>query len=114
MRTYTESAAQHVGEQIEVRGWVNSRRDHGGLIFVDVRDHTAVLQLVIHPEKVEAFKLAESLRDEFVIKATGTITQRAEELKNPNIPTGDVELVVDELVLLNRSEPLPILVNSDQ
>ena len=114
MRTYTAEAPQHIGEKIEVRGWVNSRRDHGGLIFIDVRDHTAVLQLVLHPEQAEAFALAESLRDEFVIKATGTIAQRAEELKNPNIPTGDVELVVEELVLLNRSEPLPILVNSDQ
>jgi aspartyl-tRNA synthetase len=114
MRTHTESAAQHVGEQIEVRGWVNSRRDHGGLIFIDVRDHTGVLQLVVHPEAAESFKLAESVRDEFVIKATGKVAERAEELKNPNIATGDVELMVEKLELLNKSEPLPILVNSDQ
>ncbi len=114
MRTYTESAAQHVGEHIEVKGWINSRRDHGGLIFIDIRDHTGVLQLVVHPEAAEAFKLAEGLRDEFVIKATGKIAERAEELRNPNIATGNVELLVDELQLLNRSEPLPILVNTEQ
>ncbi|HEX9153885.1 MAG TPA: aspartate--tRNA ligase [Candidatus Saccharimonadales bacterium] len=114
MRTYTEAASQKIGETIEVSGWVNSRRDHGGLVFIDIRDHTAVLQLVLHPEKAEAFKLAESIRDEFVIRATGTVSRRAEELKNPNIATGDVELVVEKLELLNKSDPLPILVNSEQ
>lgn len=114
MRTYTEAAPQHVGETIEVKGWVQSRRDHGGLIFIDIRDHTGVLQLVIHPDKAAAFKLAEQVRDEFVIKATGAISERAAGLENPNIPTGKVELIVAELELLNRSEPLPILVNSDQ
>ena len=114
MRTYAESASQHVGEAIEVKGWVNSRRDHGGLIFIDIRDHTAILQLVIHPETAEAFKLAEQLRDEFVIKATGTVSERAEGLKNPNIPTGGVELLVTELELLNRSEPLPFQVDTQQ
>ncbi|HEY5668295.1 MAG TPA: aspartate--tRNA ligase, partial [Candidatus Saccharimonadales bacterium] len=114
MRTYAEAAAQHVGEQIEVKGWVQSRRDHGGLIFIDLRDHTAVLQLTIHPEKKEAFASAEEARDEYVIKATGTVVKRAEGLANPNIVTGEVELLVDELTFLNRSEPLPIQVNSDQ
>lgn len=114
MRTHTESAPQHVGDHIEVKGWVNSRRDHGGLIFIDIRDHTGVLQLVIHPESTEAFKLAESVRDEFVLKASGSVAKRSEELRNPNIATGDVELIVEDLELLNKSEPLPILVNSDQ
>lgn len=114
MRTYTESASKHIGEQIEVKGWVHSRRDHGGLIFIDLRDHTAVLQLVVHPDTEESFALAEQVRDEYVIKATGTIKQRADELKNPNLVTGDVELVVESLELLNKSEPLPILVNSEQ
>lgn len=114
MRTYTEAASKHVGEEIEVKGWVNSRRDHGGLIFIDLRDHTAVLQLVIHPDVADAFKLAEQARDEYVLKAVGTVKEREEGLRNPNIVTGDVELVVSKLELLNRSEPLPILVNSDQ
>jgi aspartyl-tRNA synthetase len=114
MRTYTEIAPKHIGAEIEVKGWVQSRRDHGGLIFIDLRDHTGILQLVVHPESAEAFKLAEQLRDEFVIKAVGTITERAENLRNPNIVTGSIELKVTALSLLNRSEPLPILVNSDQ
>lgn len=114
MRTHTKLASQHIGEAITVSGWVHSRRDHGGLIFIDIRDHTAVLQLVVHPETAEAFAIAESVRDEFVIRASGTVAQRAEELRNPNIDTGDVELVVERLEILNKSEPLPILVNSDQ
>lgn len=114
MRTYANQALQHIGEQIEVRGWVHARRDHGGLIFIDLRDHTGVLQLVIHPDVATIFKLAESLRDEFVIKATGTVKERAEGLQNPNVATGTIELAVDDLVLLNKSEALPILVNSDQ
>ncbi|HET8669843.1 MAG TPA: aspartate--tRNA ligase [Candidatus Saccharimonadales bacterium] len=114
MRTYTNTSPQHIGEEIEVQGWVQSRRDHGGLIFIDVRDHTGILQLVIHPETEEAFGLAEQLRDEFVIRATGKVTERAEGLRNPNIATGEVEMMISTLELLNRSEPLPILVNSDQ
>jgi aspartyl-tRNA synthetase len=114
MRTYTEAAPQHVGEPIEVRGWVNSRRDHGGLIFIDIRDHTGILQLVVNPETAEAFALAENIRDEFVIKAIGQVKERDESLRNPNIATGGVELVVENLTVLNKSEPLPILVNSEQ
>jgi aspartyl-tRNA synthetase len=114
MRTYTKDAPAKVGESIEVKGWVQSRRDHGGLIFIDIRDHTAILQLVIHPETAEAFKLAEQIRDEYVIKATGQVAQRADNLKNPNITTGEVEMVVSGLELLNKSDPLPIQVNTEQ
>ncbi len=94
--------------KVELAGWVNSRRDHGGLIFIDLRDHTGVSQLVVDPNTADAFKLAESVRDEFVIRATGTVRKRGEGLENPNIPTGDIEVVVDQLELLNRSEPLPV------
>jgi aspartyl-tRNA synthetase len=89
-------------------GWVHSRRDHGGLIFIDLRDHTGLLQLVINPDDPEAFRLAEQLRDEYVISATGEVAERAEELRNPNLATGSVELKVHELVILNRAETLPI------
>jgi aspartyl-tRNA synthetase len=114
MRTLALQVPEHVGEQAEVKGWVQSRRDHGGLIFIDVRDHTGILQLVVHPSTAEAFGIAERLRDEFVIKATGTVHEREENLKNPNIPTGTVELVVESIEILNKSEPLPIQVNTDQ
>ena len=94
--------------KVELAGWVNSRRDHGGLIFIDLRDHTGIIQLVVDPNTADAFKLAESLRDEFVISASGTVRKRGEGLENPNIPTGDIEVVVEKLELLNRSEPLPV------
>lgn len=97
-----------IGEMITVAGWVHSRRDHGGLIFVDLRDHTGLVQLVINPDRAEAFRLAESLRDEFVIRASGVVTERGEGLKNPNIASGNVEIVVENLEILNRAETLPI------
>lgn len=97
-----------VGEMITVAGWVHSRRDHGGLIFIDLRDHTGLVQLVINPDRAEAFRLAESLRDEFVIRASGVVTERGEGLKNPHIASGDVEIVVENLEILNRAETLPI------
>ncbi|MFC2606016.1 MAG: aspartate--tRNA ligase [Candidatus Nanosynbacter sp.] len=97
-----------VGEVITVAGWVHSRRDHGGLIFIDLRDHTGLVQLVVNPEQAEAFRLAEGLRDEFVIRASGVVTERGEGLKNPNIASGDVEIVVESLEILNRAETLPI------
>ncbi len=94
--------------KVELAGWVNSRRDHGGLIFIDLRDHTGIIQLVIDPQTKEAFELAEHLRDEFVIRAEGTVRQRGEGLENPNIPTGNIEVVVESMELLNRSEALPV------
>ena len=100
--------SDEVGKNITVAGWVHSRRDHGGLIFIDLRDHTGLVQLVINPEQTEAFRLAESLRDEFVIRASGMVTERGEGLKNPNIASGNVEIVVENLEILNRAETLPI------
>jgi len=102
-----------VGQTVTVKGWVNSRRDHGGLIFIDLRDHTGVVQLAIRPEQAEAFKIGEQLRDEFVIAATGTMRDREEGLRNPNIPTGGVEMKVDDLRILNRSEALPFQIQGD-
>ncbi len=110
MRILAKNSIDKIGEKITVKGWVNSRRDHGGLIFIDLRDHSGLLQLVISPDFAESFELAEKCRDEFVISATGVVKERAENLKNPNISTGEVELIVENLEILNRSEPLPIAV----
>ena len=107
-RILAVKTSDEVGKNITVAGWVHSRRDHGGLIFIDLRDHTGLVQLVINPEQAEAFRLAESLRDEFVICASGAVTERGEGLKNPNIASGDVEIVVENLEILNRAETLPI------
>ena len=113
MRILAKNSIDKIGEKITVKGWVNSRRDHGGLIFIDLRDHSGLLQLVISPDFAESFELAEKCRDEFVISATGVIKERAENLKNPNISTGEVELIVENLEILNRSEPLPIAVSDN-
>ena len=113
MRTLTKNSKNMVGEKITVKGWVNSRRDHGGLIFIDLRDHSGLLQLVISPDFMDSFELAEKCRDEFVISATGVIKERAENLKNPHILTGDIELVVEDFEILNRSEPLPVTVSDN-
>lgn len=108
MRSLSTDLKAEIGKKVKVAGWVNSRRDHGGLIFIDLRDHKGIIQLVITPESSEAFNVAESLRDEFVISAEGTVRERADDLKNPNISTGDIEIVVDNLELITKSEPLPV------
>lgn len=108
MRYLSTDLEQKNGEKVQVSGWVNSRRDHGGLIFIDLRDHKGIIQLVITPDVKDAFAVAETLRDEFVISAQGVVRERAAELKNPNIATGNLEIVVSELDLINKSEPLPV------
>lgn len=108
MRSLATNLQTEIGKKVQVSGWVNSRRDHGGLIFIDLRDHTGIIQLVITPDAKEAFEVSESLRDEFVISATGVVRERAPELQNPNLPTGTIEIIVDSLEILNRSEPVPV------
>ncbi|MGB9233552.1 MAG: aspartate--tRNA ligase [Terriglobales bacterium] len=98
------------GKKVVLMGWVNRRRDLGQIIFVDLRDRTGVAQVVFSHELNEAVhKKAEQLRNEFVIAAIGTVKKRDADTINPNIPTGEVELVVDELRILNVSKPLPFL-----
>ncbi len=106
-RTLCLETPKLVGQDVQVSGWVNSRRDHGGVIFIDLRDHTGLLQLTVHPETAAAFAVANKCRDEFVITAKGKIIARAPEMVNANIPTGGVEMVADELTVLNTSKPLP-------
>jgi aspartyl-tRNA synthetase len=99
---------QHIGEIITVAGWVSSRRDHGGVIFIDLRDKDEVLQLVCDPaDNAQAHKIADEVRDQYVLIATGKIRARGEGLENPNLKTGKVEMVVDELIIENRSKPMP-------
>ena len=113
MRILSGELKTKLNQTVTVAGWVNSRRDHGGLIFIDLRDHQGIIQLVITPENNQAFTLAESLRDEFVISATGLIRERAADLKNPNIETSDIELVVESIELLNRSDTPPVNTHDD-
>jgi aspartyl-tRNA synthetase len=105
---------EHVGKTLTVSGWVARRRDHGGLIFVDLRDHTGIVQLVVNPERApEAAKVAHGIRSEFVVRAQGEVVPRAPDAVNPNIPTGAVELQVDELEIVARSEPLPFQLDDE-
>ena len=110
-RTLASEAVNHIDQTVTLKGWVNNSRDHGGLIFIDLRDHTGLVQLTIHPEQAEAFKIASTLRDEFVIQATGQVVKRAPDLINKNIPSGEVEVIVSELLILNKSEVLPFPVS---
>lgn len=113
-RILSAKTPEKINQVISVSGWVQSRRDHGGLIFIDVRDHTGLVQLVFHPDTAEAFALAEQLRDEYVVRAVGEVKQRGEGLANPNIASGGIEIVVSELEILNRAEALPIQPFSEQ
>jgi len=99
---------EHIGQTVTISGWVSSRRDHGGVIFIDLRDNDQVLQLVCDPtDNVEAHKIAEGVRDQFVLIATGKVRARGEGLENPNLKTGKVEIVLDKLIIENRSLPMP-------
>lgn len=107
-RTLSRDVSSHVGAAVTVKGWVHSRRDHGGLIFVDVRDHAGLVQLVFNPESAESFAAAEQLRDEYVVAATGTVKERDEHLRNDKLASGGVEIVVESIEILNKAEVLPI------
>ena len=106
--------ASLINETITLCGWVHRRRDHGGLIFVDLRDRSGLVQIVCDPEQKEIFTKAESLRNEFVIKVTGKIRHRPEGTVNKELSSGEVELSVDELTILNKSAPLPFNVDDYQ
>ena len=96
-----------IGQEITVAGWVNRRRDHGGVIFVDLRDREGLLQVVFDPDRAEVFQEAERLRSEFVVRVKGRLRERPTGTTNANLHSGRVELLALELELLNRSEPLP-------
>jgi aspartyl-tRNA synthetase len=102
------------GETVTLMGWVNGRRDHGGLIFLDLRDRTGITQVVIDQESSpEAHAKAEAARPEFVVAVTGKIRERGEGLKNPKMPTGDIELVATSLLLLNDAKTPPFPIDTD-
>src|SRR6202012_5356932 len=97
-----------VDDEVRVAGWVNRRRDHGGLIFIDLRDRTGIVQLVFNPDSSGAsFQLAHELRAEDVLSAVGAVVRRSPETVNPELPTGEVELLVGEAELLADSETPP-------
>ncbi len=109
MRTHYcgEVTQQNIDESVTVCGWVNRRRDHGGVIFVDLRDKKGILQVVFNPDDSEMFSTAESLRNEFVLKVQGQVRQRPEGTTNPEMATGEIELMAQSLEILNASETPP-------
>lgn len=117
MRTHycTDVTEAKIGETVTVAGWVNSRRDHGGIIFIDLRDKSGLVQLVADPsDSKDALVIAETVRDEFVLIATGIIRARGEGLENPNLKTGKIEIVLKNLVIENRSKPMPFDINDEK
>ena len=109
-----EVGPEHVGRRLMLAGWVDTRRDHGGLVFVDLRDASGLCQLVVNPERApEASEAAHQIRNEFVLRAEGEVVRRAPENVNPDLPTGEVELQVDKLELLSRSTPLPFQLDEE-
>ena len=107
-RTLTVKTPRLIGQEIKVAGWVNTRRDHGGVIFVVLRDLTGLVQVVFNPDHDDIFHLAEGLRDEYCIAVTGTVRERGTGLENPHLATGQIELVASQLEILNRSDPIPV------
>jgi aspartyl-tRNA synthetase len=106
--------ADRVSDRLTLAGWAARRRDHGGLVFVDLRDHTGLIQLVINPERApEAAAVAHEVRNEFVLRARGEVVRRAPEAVNPSLSTGEVEVQVDELEIVSRSEPLPFQLDEE-
>ena len=109
-----EVRAGDVGERLTLSGWAARRRDHGGLVFVDLRDHTGICQIVVNPEHApDAIGVAHEVRNEFVLQAEGEIVERAPENVNPELPTGTIELRVDRLEIVSRSEPLPFQIGEE-
>jgi len=105
---------EHIGRRVTVAGWAARRRDHGGLVFVDLRDEGGIAQLVINPERAaEAAQIAHEVRTESVLQAEGEVVARAPEAVNPTLPTGEIEVQIDRLEILSRSTPLPFQLDEE-
>ncbi len=110
----TQLNENDIGKEVELCGWSNNSRDHGGVIFIDLRDKSGLIQLVCDPaDSKQAHETAEKVRDEFVLKAKGRVRARGEGLENPNLKTGKIEVVVDELIIENVSEPVPFVIGDN-
>ena len=104
---------KHLGEEVEICGWVHRRRDHGGVIFIDLRDREGIVQVVFDPDRAEPFAIAENVRSEYVLRLKGRVRPRPEGTTNPKMKTGKVEMLGLELEVLNESKTPPIQVDGD-
>lgn len=107
----TDLNEANVGDKVVLAGWANNYRDHGGIIFIDLRDKSGLVQLTCDPEdSADAHKMADGVRDEYVLIAKGTVRLRGEGLTNPRLKTGAIEIIVDELIIENKSAPVPFVI----
>jgi len=115
MRTHKcgELNKQHLGEEVSLCGWVHRRRDHGGVIFIDLRDRTGLVQVVFDPDSPDTFSIAESVRNEYVLRVKGTVRARPEGTVNENMGTGEIEILVHHIEVLNESETPPFPLESE-
>ena len=105
--------SMHIGQQVRLNGWVQTNRDHGGVIFLDVRDRSGLVQIVAHPDTPDLHKLAHSMRQQDVIEVAGEVIARSEETINEKLPTGEIEIKASEITVLNRSETPPFMIEDD-
>src|SRR3990167_1114510 len=112
-RILTIDTISKAGKIVKVSGWVDTRRDHGKIIFIDLRDRSGILQLVFTPKDKELYGLANTLRGEWVIEVEGKIGERPKGVENPELTTGNIEMLVEKLVILNEAKTPPFALNSD-
>jgi len=108
-----ELTESHLNQEVDLCGWVHRRRDHGGVIFIDLRDREGLVQVVFDPDYAEAFKLAETVRSEYVLKVHGVVRLRPAGTENPNLPTGKIEVLATRLEILNKAETPPFPLESE-
>ena len=115
MRTHYCGAVNrdHLQQTVTLSGWAHRRRDHGGVIFIDLRDREGLVQVVCNPDKVDTFAIAEKIRNEFVLKVTGRVNPRPEGTVNPNLPTGEIEVIADSIEILNASLTPPFQLDDE-
>src|ERR1035437_4107625 len=112
-RFLVKDTAKHTGERVRICGWVNVRRAHGKILFIDLRDISGILQVVFVPSNKEVYDLAQTLRPEWVVEIVGQIVKRPENMVNDKIETGQVEMSVESLKVLSESETLPLSIETD-
>jgi len=116
LKTHTcgELRKEHIDTEVTLAGWVNRRRDHGGLIFIDLRDREGIVQIVFNPDSSpETMQTAGELRSEYVIKVTGKVALRPSGTENTKIPTGEIEVIIKQLEILNASKTPPFYINEE-
>ncbi|MEK7542168.1 MAG: amino acid--tRNA ligase-related protein [Patescibacteria group bacterium] len=113
MRTLTNEIPKKIGEKITIAGWVATRRDHGKIVFFDVRDKGGLVQVVFSLTTPEAYEVAQTVRPEWVVEIEGTVQERPDKLKNPELITGDIEIVAEKITVLAEAKTLPLPIDTD-